>query len=109
MSAAAIDAAALLGGEHQQTVVGPDENAAVGEFEGDRPPLRADVGIDDGEVDADRHEGQRLGEHDRPRSRVMAADAVGEIDDPGGGTDRRDHAVADADEVVGEPVVRRGT
>ena len=33
----------------------------------------------------DRHEGQRLGEHDRAGARVVAADAVGEIDDPGRG------------------------
>ena len=101
------DAPGSLGGEREQAVVGPDEPAAVPRAEGDGPPLRADIGINDGEMHADRHVGDRLGEDERAGADVVAIDPVGEVDDAGLGTGPDDHPVADADEVVGQPIVRQ--
>ena len=63
-----------LGRQPQQPVVGTDEHAVVREPQRHRPPLGADVGIDDRQVDADRHVGQRAGERSaRRRGRRAAA------------------------------------
>ena len=48
-------AAEARDGERQQPVVGPDEDAVVlGDAHGDGEPLAADLGVDDGQVDARR-------------------------------------------------------
>ena len=46
------------GRRDQQAVVGADEDAVAG-ADRDRSSLRADAGVDDGEVDAGRRERQR--------------------------------------------------
>ena len=67
--------------------------------------MAADARVDDGEVDADRHVRQRVGEHERPLQHRLRRDPVGDVDDLGLRRDPLDHAVAGADEVVLEPEV----
>ena len=57
--------AGLVGGEHQQAVVGADEDAPVAGAHRDGAAVAADAGIDDGEVHADRHVRHRVAEHER--------------------------------------------
>ena len=71
----------------------------------DRPPLRADAGIDDGQVHADRQVLDRPGEHARALPDRLRLDAVGDVDHARVGADQVDHAVADAGEVVRRPEV----
>ena len=66
---------------------------------------RADLGIDDREVDAARRERQRPRERQRSLQDPVARDPVGEVDHPRLGRLARDHRVHDADELVGRAVV----
>src|SRR4029079_18622145 len=70
-----------------------------------RPARSADAGIDDGEMDAERHVGERVREHQRALEDAARPDAVRDVDDAGVGCDARDHPVAGADEVVLQPEV----
>ena len=67
--------------------------------------MRPDPRIDDREVHGRRHVLQRAAQDERAGAHVVAGDAVGDVDDPDVGRDLRDDPVADADEVVAEPVV----
>ena len=103
------DAAEALGGEHQQAVVGPDEQPVLlGGAQRDRAPPRADLGVDDGEVHAGRRERQRALERERPGEHVVARDAVPEVDDARLRAQPRDHPVDHADELVARGRSRRG-
>ena len=86
----------------EQAVVGPDQQPALlGGPQRQRPSLGADVGVDDGEVHAGGHVRQRPREHRGARPHVLARDAVREVDDARVRADPGDHAVDDADELVG--------
>ena len=92
----------------EQAVVRPDQQAALlGGPQRQRPPLGADVGVDDGQVHSGGHVRQRPREHRGAGAHVLARDAVREVDDAGVRADAGDHAVHDADELVGQPVVRQ--
>ena len=54
-----------LGGGQQEAVVGADEQPAVAVGDREGAARAADTGVDDGEVDADRHVRQRAREHER--------------------------------------------
>ena len=68
-------AAEALGGEREQPVVGPDEDAVLlGRAQRDRAPLAADLGVDDREVHARREVGQRAAQRSaRPSARRGAS------------------------------------
>jgi hypothetical protein len=101
------DAAEALGGRRQEAVVRTDQQAAlIRGPQRHRPPPGADVGVDDGQVHPGRQVRQRALEHGGGGAHVVARDAVRDVDDAGVGADPGDHAVHDADELVGEPVVR---
>ena len=89
----------------QQAVVGADEVAAVAIAERERPASAADAWIDDGEVNADRHVGERVREHQRALQDRLRRNPVRDVDDLGLWRDPLDHAVARADEVVLQPEV----
>ena len=65
-----------VGGEHQEAVVGADEDAAVGRADRDRPPLAADARIDDREVHRRRHVGDGACEHERTLGHRLRRDPV---------------------------------
>ena len=90
-----------LGGERQQAVVGADQDPVVRQPQRDRAALGADVRVDDRQVHAHRHVQDRALQDQRAGANVVALDAVGQIDDRAPRAQRRDHAVADPDEVVG--------
>ena len=93
--------------ERQQAVVGADEDAVVlGGAHGDGEPLAADVGVDDGEVHAGRavRAARAAGSSAPERTSCRGTPCV-RSSTRAAGRDPRDHAVAHADEVVGEPVV----
>jgi hypothetical protein len=100
-----LDAAAALPRQAEQAVVGTYQDAPVRSAQRDRTPLGPHLGVDDGDVHADRHVGQRVAQHERAVAHRVAADAVRDVHDVDVGIDRADHAVADADEVVVAPVV----
>jgi len=56
-------------------------------------------------VHARRQVLERPAQHERAGADVVARDPVGDVDDPDGRRDPRDHPVADAHEVVVEAVV----
>ncbi len=51
------------------------------------------------------HVGDRVAQHERARAHVVAGDLVGDVDHARARAARRDHAVTDADELVGVTVV----
>ena len=65
----------------------------------------ADAGVDDGEVHARGHVRQRVAQHERAGAHVVAGDRVGDVDHARARAAPRDHAVADADELVAVAVV----
>ncbi len=97
--------AELVGGERQQPVVRPDEQPAVGGLHGDRSAIASDVGIDDGEVHADRHVAGRVAQDERALEDGLRRDAVRHVDHAGVGRDPGDHSVTGADKVVLQPEV----
>jgi hypothetical protein len=101
----------LLQGEREQAVVGSDKQVLRGGgAHGDRSPRvcadGADLGIDDGEVHAGGHVGEGAEECQRAGTNVMAGDRVGDVDHARRRAAASDHAVADADELIVESVVR---
>ena len=97
-----------LRGREQQPVVRPDEQPLVlGRLDRDRPPRAADLGVDDGEMDAARRVRQRTGQRQRALDHAVARDPVREVDDADLGRLPGDHGVDDADELVGRAVVRQ--
>jgi hypothetical protein len=56
-------------------------------------------------VDADRHVGKRVAEHERALQHLLGRDPVRDVDDLHLGRDPLHHAVAGADEVVLEAEV----
>ena len=54
-----------VGGGHEQAVVRADVEPSLGVTERERAATAADSRIDDGEVHADRHVRERVGEHER--------------------------------------------
>src|SRR5581483_8585300 len=99
------DPAEPLGRRHEKTVVRTDVEPAVEAADDDAPPGAADAGIDDGEVNADRHVGDGVRQHERSLEHTLRNDPVGDVDDVRLGRDPLDDAVAGADEVVLEPEV----
>ena len=74
----------------QQAVVGPDEQRAVAACERPAPRRsRAHLRVDDRDVHARRHVGQRVAQHERARAHAVARDAVREVDDRDAGRDPR--------------------
>ena len=80
MSTAILHAAAALARRAQQAVVGPDEQATVPGAQGERAAPRADLGIDDREVNARRAVGERVAQHERARRTSCRGIAVREVD-----------------------------
>ena len=97
--------------EREQAVVGPDEDPVLlGDAHGDRQALAADLGVDDGEVHARAGStGSARRRTSAPGAHVVARDAVGEVDDRRRPGRCAHHAVAHADEVVGERRSPTGT
>ena len=73
--------------------------------QGERTAAATYAGIDDGEMDAGRHERKRVRQHERPLEHMTRPDPVRDVDHASVGSDRCDHAVARADEVVLQPEV----
>ncbi len=73
------DTTAALGGRDEQAVVGPHEQPAVAARERDGPPIRADPRIDDGDVDADRHVRERVGERSGALCHGAGCNSVREV------------------------------
>ena len=94
-----------LGGRDQQPVVGADEEPPLLVAQRERAARAADTGVDDRQVDADGHVGQRAREDERALEDLLRRDPVRDVDDLRLGRDPLDHAVARADEVVLEPEV----
>ena len=94
-----------LGGREEQAVVRADVEPALAVAERERAAMAADARIDDREVDADGHVGQRVREHERPLQHRLGGNPVRDVDDLGLRRDPLDHAVAGADEVVLEAEV----
>jgi hypothetical protein len=97
--------AEALCGRQEEPVVGADVQPAlpVAESEGAATPAHA--GIDDGEVNAGRHVGERVRQHERPLEHVPRTDSVRDVDHVRVRRDRCDHSVTGADEIVLEPEV----
>ncbi len=95
-------------GEHQQPVVGPDEQRAPRRRSAARPPAAAEPtpGSTTARCTPAGMYAQRAPQHERARAHLVARDPVRDVDDPHVRRDPRDHPVADADELVLEPVVR---
>ena len=94
-----------LGRGDQQAVVRADEEPALLVAQRERAARAADARVDDGEMDADGHVGERAREHERALQDLLPRDPVRDVDDLRLGRDPLDHAVARADEVVLEPEV----
>ena len=84
----------------EQPVVGSDEQPLVGRAHGHGAPLPADLGVDDGEMDAGRQVGQGIAQQHGAGPDVVAGDAVPDVDHARLGRDPGDHRVADPDELV---------
>ena len=103
-----LDPSEPLPGQRQQAVVRPHQHPLLArEAQGDGPPGAPHARIDDREMDPLGHIGQSRREHQRARADVVAGDRVGDVDHARLGTAARDHAVADADELVVVAVVRQ--
>ena len=90
---------------HEQAVVRADVEPAFLVAQRERPPLAPDAGVDDGEMDAHGHVGNRVREHERALEDLHPRDPVRDVDDLRLGRDPLDHAVAGPDEVVLQPEV----
>ena len=99
------DSAETLGCGQQEPVVGADVQPPLCVAQRKRAPAAADAGIDDREMDADRHVRKRVREHERRLQDVTRADPVRDVDDLRVRRDPLQHAVAGADEVVGQAEV----
>src|SRR5262249_41922480 len=82
-----------------------DERATVRGAYGKGAAVAADVGVDDREVHAHRHEVNGVPQDDRSLKDRLRVDPVRDIDDVSVRGDARHHAVARADEVVVEAEV----
>ena len=100
-----LDAAELLGRDEQEAVVGPDVESPVSPCKRHGPSRGPDPGVDDREVDSDRHVRKRVGEDERALEDALRGDAMGDVDDLDIRRDSFDDAVAGAREVVLEPEV----
>ena len=100
-----LDPAEPLGSRHEQAVVGADEEPSVLRPQRERAPVASDAWIDHRQVDALRHERQRVAEDDRTLEHVLGWDPVRNVDDLDFGRDPLDHAVTGAYEVVLETEV----
>ena len=99
-------AAEPLGRGHEQAVVRADEQAVLLlRAQRDRASLRAHLGVDHRQVHARGRVRQSALEHPRSRLHVLPRDAVTDVDHPGVRAQAREHAVDDADELVGQAVV----
>src|SRR5919197_506558 len=101
------DAAELLGGRNEESVVGPHVDAPLAVAQSQRPARAADPGIDDGEMDPDRHVRQRVRERQGPLKHLPRGHAVRDVDDLDVGSNALDDAVAGPDQVVLQPEVRQ--
>ena len=102
---AGLDDAGTVRGREQQPVIGPDVMTPFRITHDERPPVAADAGVDDGQMDADGHVRKGVREHERSLEDGLGRDPVGDVDDSRLGRDPQDDAVAGADEVVLEPEV----
>ena len=102
-----LDSAEPVGGHDEEPVVGPDIETPVGPAQGDRPAVAADTRVDDRQVDALRHEGNRAREHERPLDDAVRRDPVRDVDHLGVRGDALDASAADSHEVVLEAEVRQ--
>ena len=109
MSTASTTPPRRVGGEHQQPVVGSDQQAVfLGRAQRDAParacrPADADRRIDDREVDPAGMWASASRSTSAPVAHVVARDRVGDVDHPRLRAAAGDHAVADADELVAWP------
>src|SRR5438552_3989758 len=75
--------------------------------QGERSARAAHTGIDDGQVQADGHERQRVRKRQRALQNSLRCDAMGDVDDLGIRGNALDHTVAGAHEIVLEAEVRQ--
>ena len=99
------DTPLLLGGGNEQAVVGPDIDPPGGVAHRECSPVTAHSRVDDGEVHALRHIGDRVREDERALKHRKRLDPVGDVDDGRLRRDPGDHAVARSDEIVPESEV----
>ena len=100
------DAAEGVRGREEETVVGADVEPPLPVAQGESAPPASHAGIDDREVDARRHVRERVRQDERALQHMPRPDPVRDVYHPCVGSDRPDHAVARADEVVLKPEVR---
>src|SRR6266511_6263508 len=100
-----LDLAELLGRRNKEAVVGADVEPAVGAAQGERAPLAADSGVDNGEVNSFREVGKRVREHERTLQDALWLDPVRDVDDLDVWRDSLHDRVTRADEVVCEAEV----
>ena len=101
--ASAIPACSAAGS--RSPLSGPTKSRPLQVAQGERAAMASHARIDDREVDAARHVGNRVGEHERALQHRLGRDAVGDVDDLRVWRNPLDHTVAGADEVVLEPEV----
>src|SRR6202030_939307 len=99
------DAAEAFSGGQEEAVGRTDVDASLRIAESEGAASTADAGVDDGEVDPGREIRECVRERDGSLEDVAGADSMGDVDDPSVRGNRRDHAVAGADEVVAEAEV----
>ena len=88
----------------EQPVVRTEEDAGL-RLDRDRPPVGADSGVDDREHDPFGQVLHRAHERECAGPDVVRRDVVGDVDDRELGREAEHHCLADADELVGVPVV----
>ena len=70
-----------VGGRDQQPVVRADEEPSLLVAQRERAARAADTGVDDRQVDADGHVGERAREHERALEDLLRRDPVRDVDD----------------------------
>ena len=101
-----LDAPGALGRGHEQAVVGPDEEPAVGALQHEGAPVGADARVDHGDVDADRHVRDGVGERSRARRDVARRHAVSEVQHARVRRDAEDRTLHDAGVGVARTEIR---
>ena len=92
-------------GRQEQAVVGADVLPALAVLERQRPTRATDTGVDDREMNADRHVADRVREHERSLEHRLGRDPVRDVDDLRFGGDLLHDAVTRSHEVVLETEV----
>jgi hypothetical protein len=68
-------------GRQEEAVIGPDERPLLTVAKRERSPRPSDAGIDDRQMDADRHEADRVRENERTLEHRLGRDPVRDVDD----------------------------